>query len=167
MSAQVANQPRPVESRQGAPSRGGNRGRGGHRGSHYRGARTNTKALDSKPPTILPDEKERDVAAVPVADEQSAEGAGDSHDVCWICAEPVKYYSVSECNHRTCHVCALRLRALYKKTDCAFCKASLSLFACLNCELSVLRIHNHLSYSPFPPMLCSALTPRTLFLTRT
>ncbi|KIK00343.1 hypothetical protein K443DRAFT_612765 [Laccaria amethystina LaAM-08-1] len=122
MSAQVANQPRPVESRQGAPSRGGNRGRGGHRGSHYRGARTNTKALDSKPPTILPDEKERDVAAVPVADEQSAEGAGDSDDVCWICAEPVKYYSVSECNHRTCHVCALRLRALYKKTDCAFCK---------------------------------------------
>ncbi|KAJ7706693.1 hypothetical protein B0H17DRAFT_972658 [Mycena rosella] len=42
--------------------------------------------------------------------------------ICWICAEPVKYYAVSECNHRTCHVCALRLRALYKKTDCTFCK---------------------------------------------
>jgi hypothetical protein len=42
--------------------------------------------------------------------------------VCWICAEPVKYYSLSECNHRTCHVCALRLRALYRKTDCTFCK---------------------------------------------
>ncbi|KAG7442494.1 uncharacterized protein BT62DRAFT_905989 [Guyanagaster necrorhizus] len=42
--------------------------------------------------------------------------------VCWICAEPVKYYSVSQCNHRTCHVCALRLRALYKKNDCTFCK---------------------------------------------
>lgn len=42
--------------------------------------------------------------------------------VCWICAEPVKFYSVSECNHRTCHVCALRLRALYKKLDCTFCK---------------------------------------------
>lgn len=43
-------------------------------------------------------------------------------DLCWICAEPVKYYSISQCNHRTCHVCALRLRALYKKTECTFCK---------------------------------------------
>ena len=50
-----------------------------------------------------------------------SETDGDS-DVCWICAEPVKYYSLSECNHRTCHVCAIRLRALYKKTDCTFCK---------------------------------------------
>ncbi|KAF8625744.1 hypothetical protein AX17_006771 [Amanita inopinata Kibby_2008] len=43
-------------------------------------------------------------------------------DECFICAEPFKYYSVSACNHRTCHVCALRLRALYKKMDCTFCK---------------------------------------------
>ncbi|KAF8495377.1 hypothetical protein JB92DRAFT_2747842 [Gautieria morchelliformis] len=42
--------------------------------------------------------------------------------VCWICAELVKIYSLSECNHRTCHVCALRLRALYKRMDCTFCK---------------------------------------------
>ncbi|THH11849.1 hypothetical protein EW145_g384 [Phellinidium pouzarii] len=46
----------------------------------------------------------------------------DEADVCWICAEPVKFYSLSECNHRTCHVCALRLRALYKKLECTFCK---------------------------------------------
>jgi len=45
-------------------------------------------------------------------------------DVCWICAEPVKYYALSECNHRTCHVCALRLRALYKKIECTFCKVT-------------------------------------------
>ena len=50
------------------------------------------------------------------------EGGDTVEAVCWICAEPVKYYSVSTCNHRTCHVCALRLRALYKKLDCAFCK---------------------------------------------
>ncbi|EIW84684.1 hypothetical protein CONPUDRAFT_47956 [Coniophora puteana RWD-64-598 SS2] len=49
-------------------------------------------------------------------------GAEDDGAICWICAEPVKYYSVSACNHRTCHVCALRLRALYKKLDCTFCK---------------------------------------------
>jgi hypothetical protein len=51
--------------------------------------------------------------------------ADDDSAVCWICAEPVKYYSLSECNHRTCHVCAIRLRALYKKTDCTFCKVGL------------------------------------------
>ncbi|KAI0293559.1 hypothetical protein BC826DRAFT_1104999 [Russula brevipes] len=47
---------------------------------------------------------------------------GQELDLCWICAEPIKYYAVSECNHRTCHVCALRLRALYKRLDCTFCK---------------------------------------------
>ena len=47
-------------------------------------------------------------------------------DLCWICAEPIKYYAVSECNHRTCHVCALRLRALYKKLDCTFCKVCIA-----------------------------------------
>ncbi|KAF5330528.1 hypothetical protein D9619_005186 [Psilocybe cf. subviscida] len=55
------------------------------------------------------------LAAVALSD------AGDA-DVCWICAEPVKYYAVPECNHRTCHTCALRLRALYKKLECTFCK---------------------------------------------
>ena len=50
----------------------------------------------------------------------------DDTGICWICAEPVKYYSVSECNHRTCYVCALRLRALYNKQECVFCKVRLS-----------------------------------------
>ena len=43
----------------------------------------------------------------------------------WICAEPAKLYSVGPCNHRTCHICAIRLRALYKVRECTFCKASL------------------------------------------
>jgi len=49
----------------------------------------------------------------------------DDTGMCWICAEPVKYHSVSGCNHRTCHVCALRLRALYKRRECIFCKVRL------------------------------------------
>ncbi|PFH48349.1 hypothetical protein AMATHDRAFT_196723 [Amanita thiersii Skay4041] len=53
---------------------------------------------------------------------EEGEGGEGGEDVCFICAEPIKYYSLSACNHRTCHVCALRLRALYKKTDCTFCK---------------------------------------------
>lgn len=47
-------------------------------------------------------------------------------EVCVICAEPVKFYSVSQCNHRVCHVCSLRLRALYKNLDCTLCKVSAS-----------------------------------------
>lgn len=47
---------------------------------------------------------------------------------CWICAEPIKFYALSECNHRTCHVCSVRLRALYKKMDCTFCKVLKRIF---------------------------------------
>lgn len=45
-------------------------------------------------------------------------------ELCLICAEPVQLYSVAPCNHRTCHVCAVRLRALYKKKECTFCKTA-------------------------------------------
>ena len=73
--------------------------------------------------------QESPVAPLPNAEdiEQSTNTVAetsDNVDVCWICAEPVKYYALSECNHRTCHVCALRLRALYKKMECTFCKES-------------------------------------------
>ena len=43
-------------------------------------------------------------------------------EVCFICASPVVHNSVAPCNHRTCHICALRLRALYKTRACAHCR---------------------------------------------
>ncbi|KAL7753767.1 hypothetical protein RI367_000698 [Sorochytrium milnesiophthora] len=46
-------------------------------------------------------------------------------DVCLICTEPVQFYSVGSCNHRVCHVCSLRLRALYKSKLCPMCKTDL------------------------------------------
>lgn len=51
-------------------------------------------------------------------------------EVCFICASPVVYHSIAPCNHQTCHICALRLRALYKTRACAHCRVSL--FKCLN-----------------------------------
>lgn len=45
-------------------------------------------------------------------------------ETCYICAEPIKYFVLGTCSHRTCHVCSLRLRALYKKKECTFCKVS-------------------------------------------
>lgn len=58
--------------------------------------------------------------------EEEEEEVDPDADLCFICAEPVKLYSVAPCDHRTCHVCAVRLRALYKKMECTFCKVSQS-----------------------------------------
>ncbi|PBK93301.1 hypothetical protein ARMGADRAFT_929972 [Armillaria gallica] len=96
------------------------RGRGGN--SRGKSQNTNTNGdTESGPAAVKPTEKEI-VVEDEKANEASAQEETSDDAVCWICAEPVKYYSVSQCNHRTCHVCALRLRALYKKNDCTFCK---------------------------------------------
>ncbi|KAK9474485.1 uncharacterized protein V1510DRAFT_360601 [Dipodascopsis tothii] len=43
-------------------------------------------------------------------------------EICFICAEPIKYYAIGPCNHVACHVCALRMRALYKTNACVHCR---------------------------------------------
>jgi ribosome assembly protein 4 len=53
---------------------------------------------------------------------EAATDDADDGEVCFICASPVEHTSVSPCNHRTCHICALRLRALYKNKACAHCR---------------------------------------------
>ncbi|KAF8891405.1 hypothetical protein BD779DRAFT_1610673 [Infundibulicybe gibba] len=104
------------------PARGGGRrGRGAPKG---RGNTTSgwsrgpPVANNPKPASAVPEVGMPQISELQIA----APAENEDEPVCWICAEPVKYYSISECNHRTCHVCALRLRALYKKTDCTFCK---------------------------------------------
>ena len=115
-----------------SPKSNSNRGRGTSRRGHggrrpnNRGrgrGRGNSGGGDAAPPQT-PETPNVIVAQSedPESDEASSEG--EDADLCWICAEPVKFYSVSECNHRTCHVCALRLRALYKKNECTLCKVS-------------------------------------------
>ncbi|KAK0812172.1 hypothetical protein LTR02_000872 [Friedmanniomyces endolithicus] len=53
----------------------------------------------------------------------TADGDGDGEaEVCFICASDISHYSVAPCNHRTCHICSLRLRALYKTKACAHCR---------------------------------------------
>ncbi|KIK62672.1 hypothetical protein GYMLUDRAFT_41590 [Collybiopsis luxurians FD-317 M1] len=111
----------------------GNRGKGGRGGRGGRGGQGNRSTEtpadgEGIPIASVPDSTDVQLPiavgaenigeAVEAADVLSVDGG----DICWICAEPVKYYSLSACNHRTCHVCALRLRALYKKDDCTFCK---------------------------------------------
>ena len=50
-------------------------------------------------------------------------------DVCFICASTIEYTSIAPCNHQTCHICSLRLRALYKTRACAHCRVSQTLQA--------------------------------------
>ena len=69
----------------------------------------------------------------PTGDANNGEGEGESRDkdandedaeaeMCFICASWVVHNSVAPCSHRTCHICALRLRALYKTRACAHCR---------------------------------------------
>ena len=56
---------------------------------------------------------------------ESAQGVADGDDeveLCFICASPVIHYSIAPCDHRTCHICSLRMRALYKTKACAHCR---------------------------------------------
>ena len=53
--------------------------------------------------------------------ENEAEG-----DICFICASKIDHISIAPCNHQTCHICALRLRALYKTRACAHCRTEAS-----------------------------------------
>lgn len=99
------------------PTRGKSRGKGGNRGR----GRGGHSAGNVRQPVANPEDTQSKEPIVADGGDTAQDADGDI-PVCWICAEPVKYYAVSECNHRTCHVCALRLRALYKKTDCTFCK---------------------------------------------
>ena len=127
MSADVIAQTRTADAsargqgRRGRP-RGGNNAQDApptNRGSNNRNNRAKKeKTLNRDDNRESAEQESTTIIAAPQSETDS-----DS-DVCWICAEPVKYYSLSECNHRTCHVCAIRLRALYKKTDCTFCKVS-------------------------------------------
>ncbi|KAG6008094.1 hypothetical protein E4U21_004976 [Claviceps maximensis] len=52
----------------------------------------------------------------------AVENEDDDAEVCFICANPVAYHSIAPCNHGTCHICGLRMRALYKTKDCAHCR---------------------------------------------
>ena len=46
-----------------------------------------------------------------------------SGHLCVVCCDPIEYFSLGPCNHHeVCHVCSLRMRALYKNNACSFCK---------------------------------------------
>jgi hypothetical protein len=62
---------------------------------------------------------------LPTSGSDNNEGEDVEAEVCFICASPVIHQSLAPCNHRTCHICALRMRALYKNKECAHCRVRL------------------------------------------
>lgn len=111
----------PATTSSNQTSQGGKPGNNHH--NHKKGGRRTNNANTNAPKPPTPPVNGT-IAPVVIKEDD-----GDEEEVCWICAEPVTIYSVAQCNHRTCHVCALRLRALYKKMECTFCKVSLPLFS--------------------------------------
>jgi len=53
---------------------------------------------------------------------QPSEDEDADAEVCFICASPVQHTAVAPCNHRSCHICSIRMRALYKTKACAHCR---------------------------------------------
>jgi hypothetical protein len=77
-------------------------------------------------PGVAQGEGETPAANSTTAGGTVAAGADESEaEVCFICASPVLHESIAPCNHRTCHICSLRMRALYKDKNCAHCRVSL------------------------------------------
>ena len=58
-----------------------------------------------------------------VAEEAAAPLSAGGH--CFICTEEIDCRAIGDCSHETCHRCNLKLRALYKNTQCPLCKVTL------------------------------------------
>jgi hypothetical protein len=69
-------------------------------------------------------------------------------DVCFICASTIEHTSTAPCNHQTCHICSLRLRALYKTRACAHCRVSKNISEFLSLANIISRQKPILLYSP-------------------
>ncbi|UZJ57218.1 hypothetical protein CBS101457_006538 [Exobasidium rhododendri] len=118
-------------------SKGGRNARGGFSGSlsnlpkapgDHVGERSKAKDTGSSPDEsgLRPGQGSHLSGVPTISDSAALSDDVDAAEAeqCFICAEPVQLYSISPCNHRTCHVCAVRLRALYKKRECTFCKVT-------------------------------------------
>ncbi|EPE06884.1 zinc finger protein [Ophiostoma piceae UAMH 11346] len=94
---------------------GGGRGRGGHQGG-AEGEASAEPRISQKDPILRSTQQSDAVAGAEDGDEE------DDAEVCFICANPVIHHAIAPCNHLTCHICALRMRALYRTKDCPHCR---------------------------------------------
>ena len=118
-------------NRRGGKGNRGNRADGGPNQRARRPSSSANTSASSIPPApglshegtiVAPFSKDRETKEGDESNEQNGAGDNVEAEVCFICASPVVHNSVAPCNHRTCHICALRLRALYKTRACAHCR---------------------------------------------
>ncbi|KAI0146819.1 hypothetical protein GGR57DRAFT_282550 [Xylariaceae sp. FL1272] len=136
MDASTGNAPSGANRGRGSGQpRGRGRGRGRGTSSAQGGAnrpqrgRGRGEKTPSSPPSStrqpLPGPQPENGLPMPEVQQSTAENDEDVEaEVCFICASPVVHQSVAPCNHRTCHICALRMRALYKNKECAHCRTA-------------------------------------------
>lgn len=112
------------ESRSTTGANSNNKGKGlGGRGNQNSGRRRVVRSVATAAARAT--SKERGDVPDAKSETEDKEGEQDDGDICFICAEPVEFYAIGECNHRTCFLCNLRLRALFKSQGCPYCKTDL------------------------------------------
>lgn len=110
----------------------GGRGRGGNRGRGRGGNHANSSAPPEENEENTPAPGTKEALLKGLAEQkpkpETAQGDDDAddndEDLCFICANPIQHRAIAPCNHVTCHICALRMRALYKNKDCPHCRTS-------------------------------------------
>ncbi|KAI0482700.1 hypothetical protein GGR56DRAFT_621239 [Xylariaceae sp. FL0804] len=106
----------------GRSQRGRGRGRGGGRGGRGEGGAATHPSMGENDGTPSLPQQSLSTPQVQTTSEGRPGTEDFEAEVCFICASPVVHQSVAPCNHRTCHICGLRMRALYKNKECAHCR---------------------------------------------
>ncbi|UKZ66088.1 uncharacterized protein TrAtP1_007270 [Trichoderma atroviride] len=104
---------------------GAKRGRGGNNRGQGRGQKGTQDAAAAAATSTGSEAAAKENKAM-AATRPDVDDDDDDADVCFICANPVAHHSIAPCNHKTCHICGLRMRALYKTKDCAHCRTPAS-----------------------------------------
>ncbi|SCV67234.1 BQ2448_5880 [Microbotryum intermedium] len=104
----------------GEPSSSSKRGQNGNGNGNEQNKNDINHKTSSLEGVLSPSQAALDAAAKAAAMAQATQD--EDEIICLICADTATFWAVGVCNHRTCHTCSIRLRALYKKKECTLCK---------------------------------------------
>lgn len=85
--------------------------------------KNNRKKVGGNPEFIPKDVKKGKKSSIEKqVEEFDAHDAEKDDELCLICAKKLEFVALSPCNHKTCHMCSFRQRALYDKKSCLICR---------------------------------------------
>lgn len=92
-------------------------------------AEQNGKAVAKKKKKKPAADKPKQPASAPTSDEAkpaAKEEEDDGTEYCLLCADPIQFYAIGECNHLgICSRCSMKMRMIMKDRNCPMCKAPL------------------------------------------